>query len=250
MQLSGNTVLITGGGTGIGLALAGRFIGDGNTVIICGRREGALTSAKQRYPGLIVRTCDVADAEQRTELHRWTLREHPRLNILVNNAGIQRRFDLTGSQAWQDVHNEIAINLEAPVHLSCLFAAHLRTAKDAAIINIGSGLAFVPMTSAPVYCATKAAIHSFTLSLRHQLSRTTIQVIEICPPAVNTDLGGSGLHTRGTPLEEFAAAAYERLKAGDLEFGYGFSEKTRNASRAEIDETFRRMNPPAPSTGG
>jgi uncharacterized oxidoreductase len=250
MQLSGNTILITGGGTGIGLALAERFIGDGNTVIICGRREEALKSAKQRYPDLIVHTCDVADAEQRTELHRWALREHPGLNVLVNNAGIQRRLDLLQSQAWKDMHDEIAINLEAPVHLSCLFADHLRTAKAPAIITIGSGLAFVPMASAPVYCATKAALHSFTLSLRHQLARTAIQVIEICPPAVNTDLGGSGLHSRGTPLEEFASAAYERLKAGDLEFGYGFSEKTRNASRAELDETFKRMNPPSTFPAG
>ncbi len=134
---------------------------------------------------------------------------------------------------WNDIHNEIAINLEAPIHLSCLFAGHLRTAASPAIINIGSGLAFVAMASAPVYCATKAALHSFTLSLRHQLSKTPVRVIEILPPAVNTDLGGAGLHSRGTPLEEFTNAAYERLKSGDLEFGYGFSEKSRNASRAE-----------------
>jgi len=243
MQVSGNTILITGGATGIGLSLAGRFIGDGNTVIICGRREDALRRAQEQYPGLILRTCDVADAHQREDLFRWSTAMHPGLNVLVNNAGIQRRFDLLREGAWADIHNEIAINLEAPVHLSCLFAPHLATAASPAIINIGSGLAFVAMASAPVYCATKAALHSFTLSLRHQLSTTPVRVIEILPPAVNTDLGGAGLHSRGTPLEEFTAAAYERLKSGDLEFGYGFSERSRNASRAELDETYRRMNP-------
>jgi uncharacterized oxidoreductase len=243
MQVTGNTILITGGATGIGLGLAGKFIEDGNTVIICGRREDALRKAKEKYPGLILRTCDVADANQRTTLHRWATETYPGLNVLVNNAGIQRRFDLLDEQPWTNIHDEIAVNLEAPIHLSCLFAGHLVTATRPAIINIGSGLAFVAMASAPVYCATKAALHSFTLSLRHQLSTTPIRVIEILPPAVNTDLGGAGIHSRGTPLEEFTAAAYERLKSEDLEFGYGFSEKSRNASRAELDETYRRMNP-------
>ena len=243
MQVTGNTILITGGGTGIGLGLAGKFIEDGNTVIICGRRQDALRKAKEKYPGLILRTCDVADVNQRTDLHRWATETYPGLNVLVNNAGIQRRFDLLNEQPWTNIHDEIAVNLEAPIHLSCLFAGHLRTVPEPAIINIGSGLAFVAMASAPVYCATKAALHSFTLSLRHQLSKTPVRVIELLPPAVNTDLGGAGIHSRGTPLEEFTTAAYERLKSGDLEFGYGFSEKSRNASRAELDETYRRMNP-------
>jgi len=243
MQVTGNTILITGGGTGIGLGLAGKFIEDGNTVIICGRREDALRKAQERYPGLILRTCDVSEEKQRTELFHWSTERYPGLNVLVNNAGIQRRLDLLAGQPWAGIHEEITINLEAPIHLSCLFAGHLRSAASPAIINIGSGLAFVAMASAPVYCATKAALHSFTVSLRHQLSKTPVSVIEILPPAVQTDLGGAGIHSRGTPLDEFTTAAYERLKSGDLEFGYGFSEKTRNASRAEIDETYRRMNP-------
>jgi uncharacterized oxidoreductase len=243
MQESGNTILITGGGTGIGLGLAGKFLADRNTVIICGRRDDVLLRAREKYPGLIIHTCDVADAKQRADLFRWSTREYPALNVLVNNAGIQRRFDLTGIPAWEEIHNEVAINLEAPVHLCCMFAEHLRTAHDPAIINIGSGLAFVPMAAAPVYCATKAALHSFTLSLRHQLARTPVRVIEILPPAVNTDLGGAGVHSRGTPLEEFIDDAYAHLRAGELEFGYGFSEKARTATREEIAETFRRMNP-------
>lgn len=243
MELTGNTMLVTGGASGIGLALAGRFLADGNTVIICGRRENALRKAKEVHPGLVVRSCDLADARQREELCEWSTREYPGLNVLVNNAGIQQRFDLLQMRAWEDVHNEIVINLEAPIHLSCLFAAHLRSARAPAIINIGSGLAFVPLANAPVYSATKSALHSFTLSLRHQLARTSIQVIEILPPSVNTDLGGAGIHSRGTPVDEFANAAYERLKAGDIEFGYGFSERSRNASRPEAEEIFRRMNP-------
>jgi uncharacterized oxidoreductase len=243
MNLKGNTILITGGGTGIGLGLAGKFLQDGNTVIICGRREEALQRAKQKYPGIAIRRCDVAEAAQREALYEWSTREYPGLNVLINNAGIQRRFDLAVDRGWKEIHGEIAINLEAPVHLSCLFVEHLMNAQSPVIINIGSGLAFVPMTSAPVYCATKAAIHSFTLSLRHQLRQTGIQVIEILPPSVNTDLGGAGLHTRGTPLEEFVNAAYTRLASGEVEVGYGFAEMTRNASRAEIEEAFRKMNP-------
>jgi len=243
MRASGNTVLITGGGSGIGLGLAGKFLGDGNTVIICGRRGEVLRRAKERFPGLILHTCDVADARQRVDLVRWCTREYPAVNILVNNAGIQRRFSIRQEKEWQRMQEEIAINLEAPVHLCSLFVDHLMSAGESAIVNIGSGLAFVPMAAAPVYCATKAAIHSFTLSLRHQLAGTPIQVIEILPPAVNTDLGGAGLHSRGTPLHEFVDAAYAHLRAGELEFGYGFSEKARTASREELAETFRRMNP-------
>ena len=125
--------------------------------------------------------------------------------MLVNNAGIQNRTPIAGGD-WPAAHQELAINLEAPIHLSMLLAPHLARRQNPAIVNVTSGLAFVALAEMPVYCASKAALHSFTMSLRRQLAHTPVQVIEIIPPAVDTDLGGPGLHTFGVPLDEFADA--------------------------------------------
>ena len=242
MQLNANTILITGGASGIGLALATRFLKAGSEVLICGRREEQLRQARSHHPELKYLVCDVAREAGRVELVRWATTEFPRLNAVVHNAGIQHRIDLGGSEAWPGAEQEIAINLEAPIHLSMLLIPHLLRQANPVLINITSGLAFSPLARVPVYSATKAALHSFTLSLRRQLESTPIRVIEIVPPAVNTDLGGPGLHTFGVALDEFADSVMPRLAAGDLEVGYGFAEKARQASRAELDETFRRMN--------
>jgi uncharacterized oxidoreductase len=242
MDLAGNTVLITGGATGIGLALAARFLRAGSEVIACGRRQDKLREAQAELPQLRTRVCDVAEAAERVELFRWAVAEFPRLNVLVNNAGIQRRVSLAEAEAWEQAHLEIAVNLEAPIHLCTLFVPHLAGQRNPTIVNVTSGLAFVPLARVPTYCATKAALRSFTLSLRHQLAPTGIRVVEILPPAVNTDLGGPGLHTFGVPVEEFADAMMERLHADDLEIPYGFSAQAIRASREELDTLFSRMN--------
>jgi uncharacterized oxidoreductase len=244
MELASRTVLITGGASGIGLALATRFMKAGAEVIVCGRRAEKLHEAREKHPGLVVRACDLADASQRRALAAWAASEHPRLDVLVNNAGIQRRMQLAQADDWERTREEIATNLDAPIHLSSLFLAHLLGQERAAIVNVTSGLAFVPLAGVPVYCATKAALHSFTLSLRHQLANTPVEVIEILPPAVDTDLGGPGLHTFGMPLEEFADAVMPRLLRGDLEIAVGFAEQASRASRSEIDGIFKRMNAP------
>jgi uncharacterized oxidoreductase len=247
MDLASNTVLITGGSTGIGLALAKRFLQSGSDVIVCGRREQVLQEARAAHPGLGIHVCDVSNEQDRVALFKSAVADRPRLNVLVNNAGIQHRRDLTDATDWARTRQEIAINLDAPVHLSTLFIPHLLTRQRPVIINVTSGLAFVPLASAPIYCATKAALHSFTLSLRHQLADTPIQVIEIAPPAVDTDLGGAGQHTFGVPLDEFAEAAVAGLQRGDLEITYGFSAETSRASRDQLDAIFSRMNqPPQP----
>jgi uncharacterized oxidoreductase len=132
--------------------------------------------------------------------------------------------------------------LEAPIHLATLFIPHLLGQERPAIVNVTSGLAFVPLARVPVYCATKAALHSFTLSLRHQLAHTPVRVVEIVPPAVNTDLGGPGLHTFGVPVGEFADAVVSRLRAGDLEIPYGFSAQASRASYEDREALFTRMN--------
>ena len=242
MKLSFNTVLITGGASGIGFALAERFIRGGSEVIVCGRRKDKLEEAKQKQPKLHIRVCDVAMESERIELFEWVVREFPSLNVLINNAGIQRRMNLVEPEEWEQTRQEIAINLEAPVHLSRLFIPHLLRQQHPAIINVTSGLAFAPLTRVRVYCATKAALRSFTLSLPQQLSTTPIQVVEIIPPAVDTDLGGVGLHTFGVALDEFADAVVKWLEKGDLEIAYGTSERASHASRDELDAIFKRMN--------
>ena len=158
----------------------------------------------------------------------------PAFSIFPKIAEGEGRLELT--------QQEIAINFEAPVHLTAFLIPHLLQQTNAAIVNITSGLAFAPLARAPVYSATKAALHSFTLSLRHQVAQLPLEVIEIAPPAVDTDLGGPGLHTWGVNVDEFLDAVMPRLAAGELEIGYGFSDETRNASRRELDAVFQRIN--------
>lgn len=244
MKLSGNTILITGGGTGIGLAFAERFLKAGNRVIVCGRREQALQQAKEKYPDLITRVCDLAIGSERTALFEWVMANHPEVNVLVNNAGIQLRFNVLKADAkndWAALSQEIATNIEAPFHLSVLFAPFLATKDASAIINVTSGLAFTPFAIAPIYSASKAALHSFTMSLRLQLSNTSVEVIEVAPPAVNTHLGGTGLHVQGEPLDAFADSIFQGLEAGLTEIGYGTSVARLRMSRDEIDQYAEKM---------
>jgi len=247
MDLGSHTVLVTGGATGIGYALASRFLRAGSRVIVCGRREDRLREAAANTPKLETRVSDLSDEGGRRVFAAALRRDFPALDVLVNNAGIQRRVRLADDEPWAATHQEIAINLEAPIHLTRLLIPHLLKQQQPAIINITSGLSFVPLANVPVYCATKAALHSFTLSLRHQLASTPIQVIEVIPPAVDTDLGGPGLHTFGVALDEFADAVMPRLAKGDLEIAYGFADQSSRASRPELDAIFTRMNSQARS---
>lgn len=238
-----DTVLITGGGSGIGLALAKRYVASGSTVIACGRRAEQLALARKECPSLHTLVADVSTATGRERLAAEVAQTFPGLNILINNAGVQNRPPpLSQPQAWAPHAAEIETNLGAPLHLSMLLLPHLLKQKAGAIINVSSGLAFMPLAFMPTYCLTKAALHSFTLSLRHQLKGTAVRVVEIIPPMVNTDLGGKGLHDQGAPVDAFADHAFAELSKGTLEFGYQFSEKSRLASRAELDAMFANMN--------
>jgi uncharacterized oxidoreductase len=242
MDLNGNTVLVTGGATGIGLAIAEHFLAGGSQVIICGRRESALEEAREKHPALKIHVCDLQSPIERLSLREWTAREFPGLNVLVNNAGIQQRLKVDQDDFWVQAQNELEINLSAPLHLSALFLPMLRKARKPAILNVTSGLSFSPLAMVPVYSATKAALHSYTLSLRHQLAGTPVKVIEIIPPAVDTDLGGAGLHTFGVPLHEFSDFMRTGLLAGDNEIAYATAGKMSQASRQELDQIFARMN--------
>jgi uncharacterized oxidoreductase len=240
MQISGNTVLITGGSSGIGLALVERFWKATNRVIVTGRRESALLEVQRRFPDVATLVSDSGSASDRVELVRTLTQRFPDLNVVINNAGIQRKFKLLASEPWDDTREEIAINLEGPIHLASLLLPHLLKQSRPVLANVSSGLAFVPMAAAPVYSATKAAIHSFTLSLRHQLRKTNVEVIEIIPPAVRSNLGGS--HDFGVPTDEYADSVMAQLAEGRPEVTYQFSATSSQASRAEADEIFGRIN--------
>ncbi|MFI5133525.1 MAG: SDR family oxidoreductase [Chitinophagales bacterium] len=217
MKITGNTILITGGTSGIGLGFAEEFYRLGNTAIICGRREDRLSQIAKKYPAMITKTCDVADAKQREELAAWTIKNYPAVNMLMNNAGIELATDLKQPVKLERVEAEIGTNLIAPIHLSSLFAQHLAGKDNAAVINITSGLAYTPLAFMAVYCCTKAAVHSFTQSLRHQLKQSGTKVFEIIPPSVDTELGHDMRADKtqshgGLPINEFIAEAMEAIK--------------------------------------
>lgn len=241
MKLSNNTILITGGASGIGLGLAERFVQENNTVIICGRREDALKAVTDRHPSVISRVCDLTVESERVELYDWVQENHSDLNVLVNNAGIQNWMQWNEADFYARAKSEIEINVIAPIHLTTLFL-NLNSLKT--IMNVTSGLAFVQLAKAPVYCATKAFFHSLTLSQRYLLRDRDIEVIEIIPPSLNTDLGGKGLHDDQPPVSAFIDSIFEQIKLGKDELTYGFSELMTTASPEMIKATFDRMNPP------
>jgi uncharacterized oxidoreductase len=226
MQLSGNTVLITGGATGIGLALAQSLLLHGNDVIICGRRAERLLAAKEANPALHVRVADVADRDERRELVAWLSQHFPRLNLLVNNAGVQHLFSFRdGSAGLAKADEEIATNLGAPIHLTTLLLPLLESQTGAAIVNISSGLGFTPLAQMPVYCATKAALHSLTLSLRYQLRETSVRVFEMIPPLVQSELGAEHrppeMNRSAMPAEAAVAEMIEALASDTFELAIG-----------------------------
>ncbi|MFB5268261.1 SDR family oxidoreductase [Paenibacillus enshidis] len=241
MNIQNNTILITGGATGIGLALASRFLKNGNKVIITGRRADKLQEAKDIYPELVTYVSDVSKEEDRVALFEKVTHDFPDLNVLFNNAGIMHYLNYDGTEPWTHIDLEIKTNLSAPIHLTRLFAPHLLKQKEAAILNVTSGLAHVPLAAAPVYSSTKAALHSYTQSMRHQF-HGQIRVIEVSPPLTNTDLGIPGANTAGIPVDLFADEVMAGLERGEDEVTYGFSKLTANASRTERDELFNQLN--------
>jgi uncharacterized oxidoreductase len=242
MKAGGNTILITGGGTGIGLALAVRFLRQGNEVIVCGRRLETLNAARRQYPQLHVYQCDVSQESARLDLYRTVTHDFPKLNVLLNNAGMWLPTRLDRPDSWPQAQQQLQTNLAATIHLTQLFAEHLSRQSVPVIFVTTSGLAHVPRAAAPVYCATKAALHSYALTLRHQLKAQEIEVIEICPPHVDTDLGGPGINKAGIPLDTFADAVMDELRKGAAEITYGYSTTAANASRRERDELFKTLN--------
>ncbi len=248
MKTKNNTVLITGGATGIGFSLAEVLINAGNKVIICGRRENKLKEAQQKLPQLQIRVCDVSKEKEREALFNWVKDSFKDINVLINNAGIQRRINFkNGTQDLLDDDSEIDINLIAPVHLSSYFIPLFLKRAEAAIINIGSGMAFVPKASKPLYCATKAAIHSFTISLRHQLRDKNIKVFEIIPPIVDTEIFDRSTKAgeqklKGIPPSEVAKATLTALANDEYEIVIGEDRRSVMSSRTNFEQIFQSIN--------
>jgi uncharacterized oxidoreductase len=206
MKTSGNTILMTGGGSGIGEALAHRFHDRGDTVIIAGRRQESLERATEGRDRIHAMTLDVEDAAAVDAFAKQVVADFPALNVLFNNAGIMKFEDLTSRRDLADAEATLAINVLGPIRLTNALIDHLAGQPDAAIVTVTSGLAYVPLVAAPTYSASKAAIHSYTVSLRTQLAGK-IEVIEVAPPGVQTDLTPGQANRPGyMPLEAFADA--------------------------------------------
>jgi len=189
MNISGNTILITGGSTGIGLALAKAFLKQNNVVIICGRNAQKLDSARLQNPSLRTIVCDVSDELSVSEMVKTILKDYPHLNMVVNNAGMMHLHDVVeGSLDLALQKREIMTNVYGVISLCDHFLPHLKKQKQSAIVNVTSGLAYMPFVAAPVYAATKAAIHSYSLSIRAALKSTSVSVFELLPPMVDTDM--------------------------------------------------------------
>ena len=213
MNLSGNTILITGGGSGIGRGLAEALHALGNQVVIAGRRKKALEETTAANPGMKSLTLDIESPSAIREFAAQIAADYPALNVLINNAGIMRHEKLLAQQAdLADAEATVATNLLGPIRLTAALLPHLQKQPHSTIVNVSSGLAFLPLALTPTYCATKAAIHSYTLSLRYQLRSTSIEVLELIPPYVQTHLMDGAEDPRAMPLDKFLAEVMEILK--------------------------------------
>ena len=249
MKMHSNTIFITGGTSGIGKGLAEAFHQLGNQVIISGRREDRLRTACAANPGMRYFVLDVTDIASVRTTARKAFEEFPALNCVFNNAGVQRRHDFAAGRPLDEpaMLAEIQTNLLGLIRVSAEFLPHLKNQQDATLLNVSSGLAFVPFAVFPVYCATKAAVHSFSLSLRHQLRDSKVKVIELIPPYVATELGGGAQAPAGAlrqmPLDTFIAETMKELAGDSDEIAIGGAKNLLAATAPEnVKKIFAGMN--------
>lgn len=244
MKLTGRTILITGGSSGIGLAFALKFLELGNQVIVTGRRQSVLDDLRILYPKLYTIQSDVADPSQIAALARRVKADYPKLDVLMNNAGVMHHKDLSvPEQDLNSLTEEVSINVNGVIQMNSAFIDILKANKGT-ILNVSSALAFVPLSSAPVYCATKAAVHSYTQALRFQLEEAGVEVIELMPPAVKTSLTAD--LPEGGPValistDVLVAKTFAALKAGKFEIRPGQSNLLRLMSRLIPDVMNRQL---------
>jgi len=235
MNITGNTILITGGGSGIGRALAEALLARGNRVVITGRREDALKETVAASPGMAFATLDVTDAAAVRAFASKVVQDHPDLNVVINNAGIMKVEDLKAEAFDMDtVETTVVTNLLGPIRLTAALLPHLRAQAAATVMTVSSGLAFVPLAATPTYCATKAAIHSWSQSLRRQLADTSVEVLELAPPAVATDLmPGHAQNPRSMPLADYTAEVIGLIERKDTPQGEILVERVKPLRFAE-----------------
>ena len=215
MKLTGNTILITGGGSGIGRALAEAFQALGNTVVIAGRRQQALDATTAANPGMRSVQLDIDSAEAIRSFGAKMAKEYPALNVVIHNAGIMRPENLLEQpDELTDAEAMITTNLLGPIRLTAALLPQLKKQPAATILTVSSGLAYLPMAMTPTYCATKAAIHSYSLTLRYQLKATNVEVLELVPPYVQTELMGNAQANdpRAMPVKDYIAETMKILK--------------------------------------
>lgn len=250
MNLSGQTILITGGASGIGFEMTKQLYGRGNTILITGRDQAKLDKTKKQFPKIHAIRSDVSEVKDIIALHKLVTQDFPACNILINNAGIMNEVNLhQESESLENLTREIDINLKGPIRMARQFLKHLKSKPNAAIVNVTSGLAFVPLPTSPVYCATKAGLHSFTLSLRVQLKNTNIQVFEIAPPATATELlaGANPADMKGISImkvEDMVRSSLQGIENNCLEIRPGQSNQLRFMSRLAPDFILRQLSRP------
>ncbi len=250
MKLTQNTILITGGASGIGLELAKRLGKLGNNIIITGRDQTKLDRAKKQLPGLHTIQSDVSDPKSIVTLFDKVTKEFPDLNVLINNAGIMRTINLHDKNGGlEDITKEIDTNLNGPIRMVKQFLPHLKKKNEAAIMNVSSGLAFVPLPVSPIYCATKAGLHSYTLSLRVQLKKTSVKVFELAPPATQTELLGdfNSEDMKGIAImkvEAMVAVAVKGMECDQFEIRPGQSNQLKFMSRLAPQFILNQMSKP------
>jgi uncharacterized oxidoreductase len=236
MKLAKRTVLITGGSSGIGLELAQQLLERDNVIIITGRDQDKLDAATRALPRVHTFRSDVSDPEAIAALHERVIARFPALDTLINNAGIMRNLSLHQSRDLNDITREIEINLGGPIRMIQQFLPHLKTRPGALIVNVSSGLAFVPLPISPVYSATKAAIHSFTQSLRVQLAGTGVTAIELAPPGVETPLFRAEFEAemkgqKGMDVRVLVKQAIAGIEGGKSEIRPGLANVLKAMSR-------------------